>query len=96
MMKAMEAYRDAGFDGVMSESSAALRAPPSINLTTRSSDVGLLPPTVPDHTPSTSSPAPWHAGIAFAIGFMKASAKAAGIEFEKAEGDGEYSTAPRL
>ena len=29
MMKAMEAYRDAGFDGVMSEPSAALRAPPS-------------------------------------------------------------------
>ena len=28
MMKAMEAYRDAGFDGVMSESSAALRALP--------------------------------------------------------------------
>ena len=93
MMKAMEAYRDAGFDGVMSESSTALGPH---HLTTRSSDVGLLPPTVPDHTPSTSSPAPWHAGIAFAIGFMKASAKAAGIEFEKAEGDGEYSTAPRL
>ena len=62
MMKAMEAYRDAGFEGVM----------------------------IPDHTPSTSSPAPWHAGIAFAIGYMKASAKAAGIEFEKAAGDGEY------
>ena len=40
MMKAMEAYRDAGFDGVMSESSTAL--PHHLILTTRSSDVGLL------------------------------------------------------
>ena len=55
MMRAMQAYRDAAFDGVM----------------------------IPDHTPATSCDAPWHAGIAFAIGYMKAAATAAGISFEE-------------
>ena len=27
---------------------------------------------IPDHTPGTTCPAPWHAGIAFALGYMKA------------------------
>lgn len=27
---------------------------------------------IPDHTPATSCPAPWHAGIAFALGYMRA------------------------
>ena len=32
---------------------------------------------IPDHTPATRTPALWHEGITFAIGFMKASAEAA-------------------
>ena len=27
---------------------------------------------IPDHTPATSCAAPWHAGMAFAMGYMKA------------------------
>lgn len=34
---------------------------------------------VPDHTPLMSCDAPWHAGMAYAMGYMKAALKAAGI-----------------
>ena len=27
---------------------------------------------IPDHTPDLSCPAPWHAGMAFALGYIKA------------------------
>jgi mannonate dehydratase len=27
---------------------------------------------IPDHTPATSCAAPWHAGMAFALGYMRA------------------------
>eukprot|EP01051_Picozoa_sp_SAG22_P003911 SAG22_NODE_199_length_15450_cov_11.690704_7_plen_332_part_00 len=54
MQQAIAAYRDAGFDGVMT----------------------------PDHTPDISCAAPWHAGMAFAIGYIKAAAKAAGVVFD--------------
>jgi mannonate dehydratase len=35
---------------------------------------------VPDHTPQMACAAPWHAGMAFALGYMKAALKALGIE----------------
>ena len=38
---------------------------------------------IPDHTPHTNCEAPWHAGIAFAIGYMKATANAIGMPFQK-------------
>lgn len=37
---------------------------------------GLL---IPDHTPEMSCNAPWHAGMAYAMGYMKAAMQAAGI-----------------
>lgn len=37
---------------------------------------GLL---IPDHTPEMSCNAPWHAGMAYAMGFMKAAFKALDI-----------------
>lgn len=33
---------------------------------------------IPDHAPQMSCPAPWHAGMAFAMGYMRAALKAAG------------------
>ena len=33
---------------------------------------------IPDHAPQMSCPAPWHAGMAFAMGYMKAALKAVG------------------
>lgn len=57
MRKAMVAYRDAGYGGVM----------------------------IPDHTPSMDCGAPWHAGMAFAAGYMKATATAVGYEFQSVE-----------
>ena len=44
----------------------------------------------PDHTPLISLPpgsedAGWHVGIAFAVGYMKAAATAAGISFDTAD-----------
>ncbi len=35
---------------------------------------------VPDHTPQMACAAPWHAGMAYAMGYMKAAMKALGIE----------------
>ena len=32
---------------------------------------------IPDHTPQMSCTAPWHAGMAFALGYMKAAMRAA-------------------
>jgi mannonate dehydratase len=55
MEQAIAAYRDAGFNGVLT----------------------------PDHTPLLECGAPWHAGVAFAVGYIKASAKAVGVEFER-------------
>ena len=45
----------------------------------------------PDHTPLVTVPAgceaaAWHVGIAFAVGYMKAAAAAAGVAFETADG----------
>jgi len=34
---------------------------------------------IPDHTPQMACAAPWHAGMAFAMGYMKAAMKATGI-----------------
>lgn len=34
---------------------------------------------IPDHTPAMSCAAPWHAGMAYAMGYMKAAMKALGI-----------------
>ena len=34
---------------------------------------------IPDHTPQMTCAAPWHAGMAFAMGFMKAAIKAVGV-----------------
>jgi mannonate dehydratase len=34
---------------------------------------------IPDHTPAMSCAAPWHAGMAFAMGYMKAAMKAVGL-----------------
>ena len=44
----------------------------------------------PDHTPTVSLPAgseaaSWHVGTAFALGYMKAAATAAGVPFETIE-----------
>jgi mannonate dehydratase len=42
---------------------------------------------IPDHTPEMSCAAPWHAGMAFALGYMKAlvqSADQLGPSFSKA------------
>jgi mannonate dehydratase len=44
MIRAMQVYHAAGFDGVF----------------------------IPDHTPAVSCAAPWHAGMAFALGYMRA------------------------
>jgi len=35
---------------------------------------------IPDHTPHTACDAPWHAGMAFALGFMRAAMKALDIQ----------------
>jgi mannonate dehydratase len=35
---------------------------------------------IPDHTPQMSCEAPWHSGMAYALGYMKAAMKALGIE----------------
>jgi len=35
---------------------------------------------IPDHTPQLSCEAPWHAGMAFALGYMNAAFKVAGVE----------------
>lgn len=35
---------------------------------------------IPDHTPQTACAAPWHAGMAYALGFMKAALRAIGQE----------------
>jgi mannonate dehydratase len=35
---------------------------------------------IPDHTPAMSCAAPWHAGMAYAMGYMKAAMKSLGIE----------------
>jgi mannonate dehydratase len=35
-------------------------------------DVGYEGMIIPDHTPEMTCAAPWHAGMAFALGYMKA------------------------
>ena len=35
---------------------------------------------IPDHTPQVACPAPWHAGMAYAMGYMKAAMKTLGID----------------
>jgi mannonate dehydratase len=35
---------------------------------------------IPDHTPQVACPAPWHAGMAYALGYMKAAMKTLGID----------------
>jgi mannonate dehydratase len=35
---------------------------------------------IPDHTPQMACAAPWHAGMAYAMGYMKAAMKAMGVE----------------
>lgn len=35
---------------------------------------------IPDHTPAMSCDAPWHAGMAFAMGYMKAAMRAVGVD----------------
>jgi mannonate dehydratase len=34
---------------------------------------------IPDHTPAMACAAPWHAGMAYAMGYMKAAMKSLGI-----------------
>ena len=34
---------------------------------------------IPDHTPQMACAAPWHAGMAYALGYMRAAMKALGI-----------------
>jgi mannonate dehydratase len=34
---------------------------------------------IPDHTPQMTCAAPWHAGMAFALGYMKAAMQSLGI-----------------
>jgi mannonate dehydratase len=34
---------------------------------------------IPDHTPQVACSAPWHAGMAYATGYMRAALKALGI-----------------
>jgi len=52
MIKAMQIYYEAGFDGVF----------------------------IPDHTPAVSCAAPWHAGMAFALGYMRAILQHLGVD----------------
>ena len=67
-------------------------------------DAGFTGVITPDHTPHMSCDAPWHAGIAFAVGYLKAAAKAAGVVFEQsasvrqstAEGRPPPAPQPRL
>lgn len=42
-------------------------------------DVGFDGVMIPDHTPVLTGPGPWHAGMAFAVGYMRALARAAGV-----------------
>ena len=35
---------------------------------------------IPDHTPQMSCSAPWHAGMAYAMGYMRAAMKTLGIK----------------
>jgi mannonate dehydratase len=42
------------------------------------SEVGYDGVLIPDHTPEISCGAPWHAGMAYALGYMKAAIQAAG------------------
>ena len=37
---------------------------------------------IPDHTPEVTCDAPWHAGMAYALGYVRAGMKALGIEIE--------------
>ncbi|GIX07377.1 MAG: hypothetical protein KatS3mg115_1780 [Candidatus Poribacteria bacterium] len=41
---------------------------------------GLL---IPDHTPQVSCEAPWHAGMAYALGFLRGAMRALGIPIEE-------------
>jgi mannonate dehydratase len=34
---------------------------------------------IPDHTPAMACAAPWHAGMAYAMGYMKAAMKSLGL-----------------
>jgi len=43
-------------------------------------DQGYRGVLVPDHTPSMSCNAPWHAGMAFALGYMRAALRTVGVE----------------
>jgi len=43
--------------------------PRVIGILKRNNFDGVL---IPDHTPQMSCAAPWHAGMAFALGYMKA------------------------
>ncbi len=54
MVKALQAYHESGYDGVL----------------------------IPDHTPRTNCSAPWHAGMAYALGYMRATMTALGIPIE--------------
>lgn len=51
MIRAMQAYREVGYDGVL----------------------------IPDHTPHVTCQASWHAGMAFALGYMRAAMQFLGI-----------------
>jgi mannonate dehydratase len=42
---------------------------------------------IPDHTPSIACDAPWHAGMAYALGYLRAALQA--VEGEPVEGEGE-------
>ena len=35
---------------------------------------------IPDHTPQMTCDAPWHAGMAYAMGYMKAAMKLVGVD----------------
>ena len=35
---------------------------------------------IPDHTPHTSCDAPWHAGMAYALGYMRATLRHLGLD----------------
>jgi len=40
---------------------------------------------IPDHTPQMTCDAPWHAGMAYAFGYMKGALQAIGVDSRSSE-----------
>ena len=101
MAKAIKAYKDAGFTGVMTPDHTPHVSAPYIKPdSTLRCPVGLSQLIADGNCVlCCKHRGPWHAGIAFAVGYIKAAAKSVGVEFERGNHPDRDSTAvgqPRL